>query len=133
MNPHCESIEKYNEDEKIIKPTIKIINDNNLEISLILYPRKIIEELNNKNKIKGDIVFLWNFFYSIFYGKKAEQNPWKSNTLEWTTPVEHMHGNWPGQIPHVHRWSYDYSKPGHDEDFVPQNIPLKEGEEESHH
>ena len=79
------------------------------------------------------IVFLWNFFYSMFYGKKAKQNPWKSNTLEWTAPVEHIHGNWPGQIPHVHRWPYDYSKPGHDEDFVPQNVPLKEGEEELHH
>ena len=79
------------------------------------------------------LVFIWNFFHSIFFGKKAEQNPWRSNTLEWTTPVEHMHGNWPGEIPHVHRWSYDYSKPGHDDDFVPQNVPLKEGEEELQH
>jgi cytochrome c oxidase subunit 1 len=79
------------------------------------------------------IVYLYNFFVSIFYGKKATQNPWKSTTLEWTTPVEHMHGNWPGEIPHVHRWAYDYSKPGHDVDFIPQNIPLKEGEEELQH
>lgn len=75
-------------------------------------------------------IFLYNFFYSIFRGPKAPQNPWKSNTLEWTTPVEHMHGNWPGAIPEVHRWPYDYSKPGADDDFIPQNIPLKEGEEE---
>jgi cytochrome c oxidase subunit 1 len=53
--------------------------------------------------------------------------------LEWTAPVKHIHGNWPGEIPHVHRWAYDYSKPGHDDDFVPQNIPLKEGEEELQH
>lgn len=79
------------------------------------------------------LVFLYNFFSSIFYGKKAPQNPWRSNTLEWTTPVEHMHGNWPGEIPHVHRWAYDYSKPGHDDDFVPQTVPMKEGEEELHH
>ena len=79
------------------------------------------------------LVFLWNFFHSIFFGKKAEQNPWRSNTLEWTTPVERIHGNWPGEIPHVHRWAYDYSKPGHDEDFVQQHIPLKEGEEELQH
>ncbi|MBP7955146.1 MAG: cbb3-type cytochrome c oxidase subunit I [Parabacteroides sp.] len=79
------------------------------------------------------IVFFWNFFYSIFYGKKAVQNPWKSNTLEWTTPVEHIHGNWPGEIPHVHRWAYDYSKPGHDDDFVPQTVPYKDGEEQLHH
>ncbi len=79
------------------------------------------------------LVFFWNFFYSMFYGKKAEQNPWKSNTLEWTAPVEHMHGNWPGELPEVHRWAYDYSKPGHDDDFVPQNVPMKDGEEELHH
>ena len=79
------------------------------------------------------LVFLWNFFHSIFYGKKAVQNPWKSNTLEWTTPVEHMHGNWPGEIPHVYRWPYDYSKPGYDVDFVPQNVPMKPGEEQLHH
>ena len=79
------------------------------------------------------VVFLFNFFYSMFYGKKTVQNPWRSNTLEWTAPVEHIHGNWPGEIPEVHRWPYDYSKPGHDEDFVPQNIPLKPGEEVLHH
>ena len=79
------------------------------------------------------IVFFWNFFYSMFYGKKATQNPWKSNTLEWTTPVEHVHGNWPGELPEVHRWAYDYSKPGHAEDFVPQVVPMQDGEEELHH
>ncbi|WP_417942565.1 cytochrome c oxidase subunit I [Flavobacterium sp. RS13.1] len=79
------------------------------------------------------LVFLYNFFSSIFYGKKAVQNPWKSTTLEWTTPVEHIHGNWPGEIPHVYRWPYDYSNPNHDVDFVPQNVPMKEGEEVLHH
>lgn len=76
------------------------------------------------------LVFLWNFFYSIFYGKKATQNPWKATTLEWTTPVEHIHGNWPGAIPEVHRWPYDYSKPGYEEDYVPQTVPLREGEKD---
>ncbi|CAM3899511.1 cbb3-type cytochrome c oxidase subunit I [Flavobacterium sinopsychrotolerans] len=79
------------------------------------------------------LVFLYNFFSSIFYGKKAVQNPWKSNTLEWTTPVEHIHGNWPGEIPEVHRWPYDYTNPAHDVDFVPQTVPMKEGEEVLHH
>jgi cytochrome c oxidase subunit I len=79
------------------------------------------------------LVFLYNFFSSIFYGKKAVQNPWKSTTLEWTTPVEHIHGNWPGEIPHVYRWPYDYSNPNHDVDFVPQNVPMKDGEEVLHH
>ena len=87
------------------------------------------------------VVFLYNFFSSIFFGKKATQNPWNATTLEWTTPVEHIHGNWPGAIPSVYRWSYDYSKmnmegtdyviPG--QDFVPQNVPLQDHEEELNH
>lgn len=75
-------------------------------------------------------LFLFNFFYSMYRGKKATQNPWNSNTLEWTAPVEHLHGNWPGELPTVHRWPYDYSKPGKDVDFVPQTTPLAAGEEE---
>jgi cytochrome c oxidase subunit 1 len=76
----------------------------------------------------GQLLFLFNFFYSIFRGPKAPQNPWNSNTLEWTTPVEHVHGNWPGALPVVHRWPYDYSKPGAETDFIPQTVPLAEGE-----
>lgn len=74
----------------------------------------------------AQLAFLWNFFYSIWYGKKATQNPWKSNTLEWTTPVKHIHGNWPGELPTVYRWPYDYSKPGHHDDFIPQTVPFSE-------
>ena len=89
----------------------------------------------------SQIIFLANFFISIYRGEKATQNPWKSNTLEWTTPVEHIHGNWPGKLPEVHRWAYDYSKRVdvndddsdylHGQDFVPQTTPLLEGEEQS--
>ncbi len=91
----------------------------------------------------AQLIFLANFFISIYRGQKATQNPWKSNTLEWTTPVEHIHGNWPGAIPEVHRWAYDYSKVWDDEsdsrcgeyvhgkDFVLQTTPLLEGEEPS--
>src|SRR5690554_3134318 len=87
------------------------------------------------------LVFLFNFLYSIFYGKRAPMNPWKSNTLEWTAPVEHIHGNWYGEIPSVYRWSYDYSKLNKDgsdyviagQDFIPQNVPLQDNEEEMNH
>ncbi|MFY0654140.1 MAG: cbb3-type cytochrome c oxidase subunit I [Cyclobacteriaceae bacterium] len=74
----------------------------------------------------AQFIFLLNFFYSIFRGKKAPANPWNSNTLEWTTPRVPKHGNWPGEIPHVHRWAYDYSKPGAKEDFIPQTVPYSE-------
>jgi len=77
------------------------------------------------------LIFFFNFFYSIYRGRKSPQNPWKSNTLEWTSPIDkQLHGNWPGEIPTVHRWPYDYSKPGKKHDFVPQNVPLEKGEEE---
>jgi len=76
----------------------------------------------------GQLFFLFNFFYSIRYGQKAVQNPWKSNTLEWTTPVKHLHGNWEGPLPIVHRWAYDYSNPVHEEDFVLQTTPPLDGE-----
>jgi len=73
-------------------------------------------------------IFLFNFFYSMFRGEKSTQNPWNSNTLEWTTPMANIHGNWPGALPEVHRWAYDYSKPGQEKDFVLQTVPLAEGE-----
>jgi cytochrome c oxidase subunit 1 len=73
------------------------------------------------------LVFVINFFYSIWYGKKMKtKNPWEANTLEWTAPIEPTHGNWPGNLPVVHRWAYDYNKD--DREFVQQHIPLKEGE-----
>jgi cytochrome c oxidase subunit 1 len=48
--------------------------------------------------------------------------------LEWTTPVQHVHGNWPGALPEVHRWAYDYSNPAHELDFVPQTVAALPGE-----
>lgn len=89
----------------------------------------------------AQLFFVYNFIHSIFYGKKAPQNPWRSNTLEWTTPVKHIHGNWPGDLPKVYRWSYDYSKMNKEEtdyviagqDFIPQNVPLHDNEEELNH
>ncbi len=73
------------------------------------------------------LLFIFNFFYSIFKGRKlTTQNPWGSNTLEWTTPIRPGHGNWPGEIPEVHRWPYDYGKDGRD--FIPQTEPIGEAE-----
>ena len=77
------------------------------------------------------LVFVINFFYSIWYGKKMKvKNPYDANTLEWTTPIEPIHGNWPGNLPVVHRWAYDYNKD--EREFVQQHVPLKEGEVGDH-
>jgi cytochrome c oxidase subunit 1 len=77
----------------------------------------------------AQFIFLFNFFYNIFKGKKAPLNPWNSNTLEWTTPRVPEHGNWPGEIPKVYRWPYDYSKPGAKDDFIPQTVPYHKTKE----
>jgi cytochrome c oxidase subunit 1 len=76
------------------------------------------------------LLFLFNFFYSIFKGRRvATLNPWGANTLEWTTPIRPGHGNWVGEIPEVHRWAYDYGKDG--KEFISQDTPV--GADESHH
>ncbi|MBK9981551.1 MAG: cbb3-type cytochrome c oxidase subunit I [Saprospiraceae bacterium] len=75
------------------------------------------------------ILFVFNFFYSIWKGKKmTTQNPWGANTLEWTAPIKPIHGNWPGNLPTVHRWAYDYSKEDAEKDFIQQHIPMTEKE-----
>ncbi len=78
------------------------------------------------------VLFVINFFYSIWKGKKmTEKNPYGATTLEWTTPIEHVHGNWYGKIPSVHRWAYDYGKGG--VEFTPQIQPMAEGEKDGGH
>ncbi|MCX8019266.1 MAG: cbb3-type cytochrome c oxidase subunit I [Chitinophagaceae bacterium] len=77
------------------------------------------------------LMFVFNFFYSIFKGRKVTNpNPWGANTLEWTTPINPGHGNWPGEIPEVHRWPYDYGKDGRD--FIPQTEPISPKESVTH-
>jgi cytochrome c oxidase subunit 1 len=73
------------------------------------------------------VLFMINFFYSIWRGKKVTtKNPWGASTLEWTTPIQPGHGNWPGKLPTVQRWPYDYGKNGHE--FIPQIQPETEEE-----
>ena len=65
-------------------------------------------------------IFLWNFIASIVRGRKAEKNPWKANTLEWTTDSPPPHGNW-AEMPTVYRGPYEYAVPGRESDYWPQN------------
>ncbi len=79
----------------------------------------------------AQLLFVINFFYSIWKGRKVTTlNPWGATTLEWTTPLRPGHGNWPGEIPEVHRWPYDYAREGKNgEDFIAQNVPIGDDEE----
>jgi len=76
----------------------------------------------------SQLIFFANFLWSAFKGPKASPNPWNATGLEWTTPSPPGHGNWPGEIPEVHRWPYDYSAPDAGADFVMQTDPAPVGE-----
>ncbi len=71
----------------------------------------------------SQIPFVVNFFWSLFGGKKAEKNPWRANTLEWTTSSPPPHGNF-ATTPVVYRGPYEYSSPEVEEDWLPQDRRL---------
>ena len=72
----------------------------------------------------AQMVFLFNLVWSLFKGKASGGNPWRATTLEWQTPeTPPRHGNWGKELPVVYRWAYDYSVPGAQQDFIPQNEP----------
>jgi cytochrome c oxidase subunit 1 len=75
----------------------------------------------------AQLIFLGNLIWSALWGKRAEANPWGATTLEWQTPTTPPpHGNWGAQTPIVYRWAYDYSVPGAERDFIPQNVPTEQ-------
>ena len=76
----------------------------------------------------SQIFFFWNIISSLFTGEKADPNPWGGTTLEWQTPqTPPGHGNF-DDLPLVYRWAYDYSVPGYEQDFIPQNVSPAEAE-----
>jgi len=71
----------------------------------------------------SQLVFFTNYFTSLFFGRKAERNPWKANTLEWVAATPVPHGNFE-VIPTVYRGPYEYSSPEVVEDWLPQDRDL---------
>ncbi len=72
----------------------------------------------------AQFILLINIIWSLAKGKKAVDNPWQANTLEWTTPTPPGHGNWDGPLPVVYHGPYEYSSPLTTEDYLPQNVEL---------
>lgn len=70
----------------------------------------------------AQLLFIVNFFWSLFRGRPAGANPWQANTLEWTTPSPPPHGNF-ATIPTVYHGPYEYSVPGRPKDWLPQTEP----------
>ena len=73
--------------------------------------------------ISGQLVFIVNFFWSLFRGRVAESNPWAATTLEWTTTSPPPHGNFGSEAPTVHRWAYEYGIGEAGADFATQVVP----------
>jgi cytochrome c oxidase subunit 1 len=72
----------------------------------------------------AQLVFIYNVFWSAKKGIIAEKNPWKATSLEWQTPDQPpIHGNFGKELPIIFRWAYDYSVPGAEDDFIPQDVP----------
>jgi cytochrome c oxidase subunit I len=65
------------------------------------------------------LVFVYNFFHSMFWGKRVGRNPWKSNSLEWQAPSPPGHGNFDQRLT-VYRGPYEYASPETDEDNLTQ-------------
>jgi cytochrome c oxidase subunit 1 len=71
----------------------------------------------------SQLIFLFNFFWSVFRGQVASRNPWHSNSLEWTAPSPPPHGNFE-EVPVVHRGPYEYGNPAVEgTDYLPQTNP----------
>ena len=69
------------------------------------------------------LVFLFNFFWSIFKGRRAGDNPWEATTLEWVIPSPPPHDNFAGIPPVVYRGAYEFSVPGAPQDYILQTEP----------
>jgi cytochrome c oxidase subunit I len=69
------------------------------------------------------VVFLFNFIWSLFKGPKAGDNPWEATTLEWATTSPPPHDNFAGIVPTVYRGAYEFSVPGAPNDFIMQTEP----------
>ena len=62
------------------------------------------------------------YLFPRMSGPKAGNNPWRASTLEWQCPSPPPHGNF-AELPTVYRGPYEYSVPGRDKDYWPQNDP----------
>ena len=68
----------------------------------------------------AQLLFVGNFFWSLFRGRRAADNPWQANTLEWATTSPPPHENFE-TIPVVYRGAYEYASPAVSDDYYPQH------------
>jgi cytochrome c oxidase subunit 1 len=68
----------------------------------------------------AQLIFLFNFFLSLWKGPRAGDNPWEATTLEWADAAANVEGHQPV----VYRGPYEYSTPGAAKDYSMQNERL---------
>ena len=71
--------------------------------------------------LAGQIIFLVNFFRSMFKGQPAEANPWECTTLEWTLASPAPAEGFGAVTPIVSQGSYEYGGDQAGADFRMQN------------
>ena len=76
--------------------------------------------------IAAQALFVFNFFWNLWKGERASENPWEATTLEWTVPSPPPHDNFAGKYPEVHRGPYEYGVPGVAQDYIMQSTPDSE-------
>ncbi len=71
----------------------------------------------------AQLPFIFNFFWSIKKGEAVGRNPWQATTIEWAAPSPPIgHGNF-DEPQRAYRGPYEYSPPGNENGFMPQNQP----------
>lgn len=71
--------------------------------------------------ISAQLLFLVNFFWSMFKGPVATPNPWGCTTLEWTLTSPPANDGFGSREPVVNHAPYEYSVPGQKTDFLMQD------------
>jgi cytochrome c oxidase subunit 1 len=98
---------------RLYDPTVQLHN-------VVGQPMHVITTVSAFILLLFQIPFIYNFFNSMWNGKKVGSNPWKATTLDWACPSPPPHGNF-AKVPRVYRGPYEYSKPNHKEDWLPQD------------
>ncbi len=85
-----------------------------------LHPLVVFVSISAIITVLAQILFYFNFVWSIFKGKKADENPWEATTLEWITSSPPPHDNFAGVLPTVYRGPYEFAVPGAANDYLMQ-------------
>src|ERR1700686_1159063 len=71
----------------------------------------------------AQLIFLYNFIHSRFWGPPATDNPWQGTSLEWSTPSPPPWDNFGGRHMVVYHDPYQYGVQSSKGDYVMQDSP----------